>query len=342
MDYAALDFGTNSVKVLVVRQERTAGPLAFVAEPVCVTRLGAGVDRTRQLAPDALARTLDAVRGFLEEVRRVSPAGTGIATATSAVRDAGNRELFFAGCRELLGAEPQLLSGDTEAETVFCGATADQATDTFCICTDIGGGSTELVAGFPGAIRFRISLDLGCVRLGERFGLLEAADAAQVAAARAAARALLQPAVAQLQAVIPRGRPVHVLASGGTAVTLAAIDAAVPIQNRTAIHGRAVTRAAVDAWTDRLLPLSLTAREATPCLPADRAPVLPAGLLILGELLAALGTDRVIVTTHGLRWGLVTRLSRGHLPPTWHWGPPLTRAHGDGREQGSSAGALPL
>jgi exopolyphosphatase/guanosine-5'-triphosphate,3'-diphosphate pyrophosphatase len=171
---AALDLGTNSFLLLLLR-ETAGGALERVSEPCRIVRLGQGVDRTGRLAPEAIARGLRAIRELLAETAWAGTAGVGIAAATSAVRDAANRDEFLAPCAELLGGRPVLLSGDNEARTVFTGASSELAPGQAGVCVDIGGGSTELAAGFPGDYRAGLSVNVGCVRLAERFGLENAA-----------------------------------------------------------------------------------------------------------------------------------------------------------------------
>ncbi len=317
--FAALDIGTNSIKVLVAAPDGRGG-LREQAEFCRTTRLGEGVDRTGRLQPAAMARTLAAMADLVASARAAAPACTGVAVATSAVRDAANGTEFLEACARLLGRAPQLITGDEEADTVFGGATSDQATGRACICIDIGGGSTELAAGRPERCEVRTSLALGCVRLGERFALLAAADAAAGAAARAAAATILAPACSGIAEW--RGStatPVRLLVSGGTAATLGAICAGVAVSERERIHGLQCTEPDVTAWAERLLPLAPEVRAQTPGLPRERAAVLPAGLLILSEAMRGLRVTAVTITTRGLRFGLVLRLFHRELEPTWIW-----------------------
>ena len=322
---AALDLGTNSFLLLLLR-ETAGGALERVSEPCRIVRLGQGVDRTGRLAPEAIARGLRAIRELLAETAWAGTAGVGIAAATSAVRDAANRDEFLAPCAELLGGRPVLLSGDNEARTVFTGASSELAPGQAGVCVDIGGGSTELAAGFPGDYRAGLSVNVGCVRLAERFGLENAAAPDAVATARAAITAALAPACAQVlrtafadsatRAVT--GPAPAVWATGGTANTAASALTAGACRGVFDHHTR-LSLNDVEAAALRLLTLDAAERTRQPGVPADRAAVLPTGMLILAAALRLLGANAATVSTRGLRYGLALRLRAGTLPPVWHW-----------------------
>lgn len=317
---AALDIGTNSVKLLLTRAT-TDKRVEFVAEAALVTCLGEDVAATGQLQPEAMHRTVAAIHRLMKEVKLpATGSGRGIATASSAVRDAANGREFLTLCHELIGGEPLLLSGDAEAQTVFAGATSDQPPDRYCVCMDIGGGSTEIIAGFPGHIDAYVSLNLGCVRLGEKYGLLTAAHGAQEAAARSHARQLLEPVMADIRRHRPdAAHPFCIVASGGTANTMAAVIQEVALTDREKLHGCRCDETTATDLASTLLALDVRGRQRVPWVPADRAAVLPAGLLIFSEALRLLDAPGAVATTRGLRWGLVLRLQRGELAPTWTW-----------------------
>jgi len=316
--FAALDLGTNSILLLLTRAD-SSGRLVEELEACRITRLGESVAETGLLRAEAMMRTLVAVRDFLAHIPRGESSGVGVAVATSAARDAANGKEFLDACATLIGGKPLLFSGDEEAYTVFCGAASDQSADEFCVCLDIGGGSTEIAAGFPARCDLRTSLDIGCVRFAERFRLLEQAAPGQETLAREAAAKLLRPVCRQIRNHLPRGCPVRVIASGGTATTFAAVAHAVVPFERQRVHGLRLTEQTVSEWTERLLPLSSRDRACVPGLPEERAEVLPAGMLILSEVLRNLDCASVTVTTRGLRYGLALRLQNGELVPTWKW-----------------------
>jgi exopolyphosphatase/guanosine-5'-triphosphate,3'-diphosphate pyrophosphatase len=314
---AALDLGTNSILVLVMRREAD-GRLVEELEPCRITRLGENVNRTGELGAAPMARTLQAVEELLGHIP-ADTHGLGVAAATSAARDARNGETFLAACTTLIGGRPHLFSGQEEALTVFGGAVSDQAPDTYCVCLDIGGGSSEIAAGMPARCEQQSSLNLGCVRLAERFGLFSAASSATIREAAAAAAALIRPACEAIRPRLHAGGSATLLASGGTAATVATVLNQIVPFDRRRVHGVTLSLTAVSDWTERLLAMTAEQRLAVPGMPIDRAPVLPAGILILREFMRALGSDTVTVTTRGLRYGLVLRLNAGELAPTWQW-----------------------
>ena len=179
---AALDVGTNSTRLLVADVEDGAIVATHTRENV-ITRLGKGVDRTGRFDPAALARTLEVLAGYAETCRRLG-AGRRRLVATSATRDAADRQVFLDGVRDLLGVEAEVLTGRAEAAAAYRGATSG-LDDRRTLVVDIGGGSTELILGDGATARAMISLDIGCVRLFERHLHHDPPTAAEVAALRA-------------------------------------------------------------------------------------------------------------------------------------------------------------
>ncbi|MDQ1602282.1 MAG: exopolyphosphatase / guanosine-5-triphosphate,3-diphosphate pyrophosphatase, partial [Actinomycetota bacterium] len=183
---AAIDCGTNSIRLLVADVDPARGTLVDIERRMEIVRLGEGVDRTGRLAPAALARTFVACEQYAEVVRATGAEAVRF-VATSASRDVDNRDDFVAGVRERLGVDPEVVTGDTEAQLSFAGATRELAhgeIDPPYLVVDIGGGSTEFVLGTdkPTAAR---SVDVGCVRMTERHLRDDPPTSDQVAAARA-------------------------------------------------------------------------------------------------------------------------------------------------------------
>lgn len=314
---AALDLGTNTVLLLTAR---AAGADVVEDRELCeTTRLGEGLARTGMLLQEAVTRTVAAAAAFRDEAAAACPAGRGIAVATSAVRGARNRAAFLDACRTALGHSPLLYSGAEEAETAFLGAASDQDPGAFLVTIDIGGGSTELSAGRHGERLFSTSVDLGCVRYAEEFGLKEQPQPGAIDRARRAAAAVLGPVGVRIRALMRQAAPVRAVVSGGTGTTYAQWVQEMPAYDRTQVHGFAGARAAVGRDAMRLWELSSPARAELPGLPAARAEILPAGLLILTEALGAIGLAEFRVTTRGLRYGLILRLARGDVEPSWTW-----------------------
>jgi exopolyphosphatase/guanosine-5'-triphosphate,3'-diphosphate pyrophosphatase len=311
----ALDLGTNSIQLLVAR--RTGDGWDVVREWAATTRLGEGVGSSGLLKPEAMERTLDGVGRFLASAREVYPGLSGVAGGTSALREARNREAFRTACRERFGFLPPVFGGREEAETTFLGVAGGGPAGETVLNLDVGGGSTEVSAGDRERCRFAASLDLGCVRFGERFRLLDRSDTASRQAARGAARELLAPVVAEARELLGTDA-IRFMASGGTATTLAATAQSMTAYDRGRVEGWEISRDSLGEWAERLGEMSLAERAALPCVDEGRAQVLPAGLLIIHEALGCLGTERLRVTTRGLRLGMLARLSRGTLAECWH------------------------
>ena len=314
--YAALDFGTYSTLLLVAREDATR-ELVEETELFRVTRLGADTAQTGRLTPDGIARTIAAARGFLDIVRAGTADIAGVAAATSAVRDAANRDVFLQECRDLLGAPPLLLSGNDEAVTAFLGAASDQDPAARIVHIDIGGGSTELSAGQRDECLQSHSLNIGSARLAERFDLFETVPRAQQERARQAVRKAVAAAITDLEDRIAGRRPPQIVASGGTATTYASMQLGLTEYRREAVHGFVSTERKTAEACDNLFDMSVAERRKIPGIEPGRAPVLPAGLVILGEILHGLGSSAFTVTTRGLRFGLVRQLQRGDIAPTW-------------------------
>ena len=181
-----MDCGTNSIRLLIA-EAAPGGGLVERLRRTEIVRLGQGVDATGEFHPDALARTFAAAESYAEMIRQ---AGVSVGdihfVATSATRDARNREAFFAGIRQRLGVTPDVISGDREAELSFTGALSRVRPDGEPVLVmDIGGGSTELIVGSAaGEMSFAVSLDIGSVRITERFLKTGPPAAADLAAAR--------------------------------------------------------------------------------------------------------------------------------------------------------------
>ncbi len=164
---AAVDCGTNSIRLLIADVDPATGSLTDLDRRMEIVRLGQGVDRTGRLAPEALERTFAACRQYAGAIAAHEvPAGNIRFVATSASRDASNREDFVRGVRDILGVEPEVITGAEEARLSFTGATRELGEDTYLV-VDIGGGSTEFVLGTTSPRASR-SVDIGCVRMTER------------------------------------------------------------------------------------------------------------------------------------------------------------------------------
>lgn len=283
---AAIDCGTNSVRLLVV--EGRDGTLVERAREVRITRLGQGVDATGEFHPDALERTFTVCEEYAAIIAGEG-AGALRFVATSAARDARNREAFFTGVKARLGVDAEVIPGAEEAELSFTGAlTANPGAGTPALVMDIGGGSTELVLGRPGALERARSLDIGSVRLRERFLHDDPPTPAQITAATLHIDTLLNEA----DVAIASARTWFGV--GGTATSLSAIVQDLPVYDRALVHGSVLTRAQLQALADRLLAASVEEILAIPTMVPGRADVICAGALIAARVAARATVDLTV------------------------------------------------
>jgi exopolyphosphatase/guanosine-5'-triphosphate,3'-diphosphate pyrophosphatase len=279
---AAVDLGTNSTRLLVADVN---GAVEEVVRRLVITRLGEGVDERRRLLPLPIAR----VRNVLSDYRRESEslgATRTLCIGTSALRDAENGEAFLGEIEWSYGFTTRLLSGEEEAELTLRGI---GAVEPGTLVVDIGGGSTELqvVGG-----QARTSLDVGCVRMTERFG-------EEVGAIREHVRGLLPPA-----------EPLRAVGVAGTVTTIAALDLGLTAYDPERIHGHVVSAAAVEEQTARLAALRL--EERARIVEPGRAPVIVAGGAILTEVLAFYGLAGIRASERDILHGAA--LAAAELP----------------------------
>jgi exopolyphosphatase/guanosine-5'-triphosphate,3'-diphosphate pyrophosphatase len=328
---AAIDCGTNSTRLLVADASGAA-----LERLMRITRLGQGVDRNGALAEDAIDRTvrvLEEFRSVLDHhgARRLRM------TATSAARDAANRDRFFAAAARAIGQPPELLNGDEEGRLSFLGATADldPATGPWLVA-DIGGGSTELVIGelvtgelvtgelvggsapglasssrhhldstSPVAVR---SLDIGCVRITERFLLTDPPTGDELEQAKAHVAALLDE-VSRAEVAFSGARTLVGLA--GTVAALAAIEQGLDHYDRDCIHHYRLRRAGVDQLLGLLAREPAAARRRRPGMETERADVIVGGAVVLSEIMRHFRFEECCASESDILDGLV-----GTLLPT--------------------------
>jgi exopolyphosphatase/guanosine-5'-triphosphate,3'-diphosphate pyrophosphatase len=303
MRYAVFDLGSNSIKCVMA--ETRARGIRILHEESISTRLAEHLIDTCELRPEAIARTLTALRQL-----RAKAAGLGIecfrAVATSAVRDSRNRREFLRAAREVLGFPVRLLSGTEEAETIFAGVTADphwRGRDIFIL--DIGGGSAEWVQGRHGKMEKRMSLPLGAVRLRERF--LHAYPVA--------------PDTAALLVETMRGQITHPLAgyslssrrmvgTGGTITCLVAIHKELEHFDPCKIDHASLTLGQIRGLLRGFAGLTLEQLRALPGLPPKRADLIIPGTAVVLATMELLGAKRLHVSVRGLRYGVLTAAIR--------------------------------
>ena len=301
MRVGAVDCGTNSIRLLVADVD--GAHKADVHREMRVVRLGQGVDRTGRLAPEALDRTRRALVDYAATCRELGVERVRM-VATSATRDADNRDDFRAMVLDVLGVEPEVVSGDEEAALSFDGATRglDPGLGPFLVI-DIGGGSTELVLGTTGVDAAR-SVDVGCVRLTERHLEGDPPDAAHVAAARADVDA----ALALVREVVPVERARTAVGLAGSVTTVAALALDLPAYDAERIHLSRIPGADVTAVTERLLAMTREQRAALPVMHPGRVDVIGAGALVLAVLVDRLGLGEVLVSESdildGIAWSV--------------------------------------
>lgn len=315
---AVTDIGTNTVMTLVLRP--TSRGLVYDAEWVATTRLGEGLRSNRRLSEAACERTLTALRTQRSLLEKRQAHGVALCVATSAVRDAVNAEPFLRACAEILGGDPVVLSGAEEARWTFRGASSDVRAETMVLEVDIGGGSTEISCGRAGAdCDVAESVDVGCLRVTERFALHEPAPPARVKQARRYVREMLAPCFRILSAAPVSIGIEQLVCTGGSATTYAAMMRRLTVFERQKIHGFHGDRASLASTLDHLLSLDCAGRSRLPGVPADRAGVLPAGLLILDEILRELEMAEFRVSIRGLRYGLALGLATAECPAIRSW-----------------------
>lgn len=325
---AAVDCGTNSIRLLVADVDTATATQVDLDRRMEIVRLGQGVDRTGRLAPDALARTLAALAGYSHRASALGVERTRM-IATSATRDAANRDDFVGGVVEVLGVPPEVVTGDEEARLSFTGATRALPGDVPgpYLVVDIGGGSTELVLGSAGRtgesagasadgpaggskggtadVTAAVSVDIGCVRLTERHLHDDPPTAEQVAAAVADIEAGLDRAAT----AIPLRRARSLVGLAGSVTTVAGIALDLPEYDAERIHHSRVSAADVRAVTERLMSSTHAERAAIPVMHPGRVDVIGAGALVLHRIVERVGLPEVVVSEHdildGIAWSLV-------------------------------------
>jgi exopolyphosphatase / guanosine-5'-triphosphate,3'-diphosphate pyrophosphatase len=295
---AALDMGTNSTRILVA--EPRDGRLAVLERHNTITRLGQGVGASGRLADEAVERTIACLRGYRELLDRHGVDRVRIA-ATSAARDAANRDALFDAAEAVIGGRPELLSGDEEGRLAFIGATGelDPALGPFLV-VDVGGGSTEFIVGTEAAEGV-MSVDVGCVRLTEKFIEHDPPLPEELAACISLTDAYIEDVVRELPAVA-EARTLVGLA--GTVSTVAAVEIGLASYDRDRIHHFHLTRAAAEDVFRTLATESRADRVHNPGLEEARADIIVGGCCVLVALFRRLGFDEMLVSESDILDGL--------------------------------------
>ena len=331
MRVAAVDCGTNSLRLLIADVDGQAGRLTDVDRRMEIVRLGQGVDATGRLAPEALARTFRALEDYASEIREASADAVRM-VATSATRDAANAAEFVSGVTRILGVAPEVLSGDQEAELSFTGATAEFAAARRggageqapgaseqlrepppppYLVVDIGGGSTEFVVGSgePEADRpvAGLSVDIGCVRLTERHLHADPPRPSEVAAATADIDAALDAVAAKVPVTDAR----TLIGLAGSVTTVAGIALGLAAYDPQRIHHAVIPAPQVGGVTRDLLSQTREQRAAIPVMHPGRVDVIGAGALVLDRVLTRFGFGEVVVSEHDILDGIAWSLAVG-------------------------------
>lgn len=316
MTVGAVDCGTNSIRLLIA-EPGADGRLRDVHREMRIVRLGQGVDATGEFAPEALARTESALSDYVD-LMRAHGVRTVRMVATSAARDAGNRDEFFAMTARLLGAispgaVAEVITGTEEAELSFRGAVGELDPDAApFVVVDLGGGSTELVlGGGPGdtGVRASFSADIGCVRIKERCLHSDPPTAAEIDAARAVVRERLAEALS----VVPVEGARTWVGVAGTFTTLAALAHRLPVYDPAAIHLSRTAFGDLLPVCEQLIAMTGEQRLALGPMHEGRADVIPGGAIVVQELTRVLaeraGLSELVVSEHDILDGIALSIA---------------------------------
>ncbi len=319
MRVAGIDCGTNSIRLLIADVPGDNDPLVDVVRRMEVARLGQGVDRTGRFDPEALERTLAFVDEFADQCRDYGVESIRFA-ATSATRDASNRDIFLNGVKQRLGIEAQVLSGKQEARASFEGATSvlGEFTEEPFLTVDLGGGSTELVLGLnDGTILAEASMNVGCVRMRERHMQSDPATEEEITAARADVQAALDGIGLDLSDT----RTLIGLAGTITTITAKVLD--LPAYNPDRIHGAEMSLADVDGVCEWFIRSTTEERSKLPFLHLGRIDVIHSGALVWQEIIRRVAAEtaakipltHTITSEHDILDGLALWAAREPNPP---------------------------
>ncbi len=302
---AAIDIGTNSVLLLVAELCRDDGRLTLqpVVERATITRLGQGVDRTRELAPDAVERTLACLNQYGEEIRSLGVKRID-AVGTSAMRDARGSEGFRCEAKRLLGIEPRVIGGEEEARLTFIGGLSGIEARGPVSVFDIGGGSTELIRGdLATRVESAVSLNVGSVRLTERHIKSDPPTSQELEACRADIERELDGLTGPSSLAQP------LVGVAGTVTTIAAIARNIAPYDGARVHGLTLTLDEVRTTSDLLARTRLAERVELPGLSPKRADVIVAGALLCRVIVERSGAPGLTVSDRGVRWGVAEALT---------------------------------
>jgi exopolyphosphatase / guanosine-5'-triphosphate,3'-diphosphate pyrophosphatase len=311
---AAIDCGSNSIRLLVADVDPERGTLTDVDRRMEIVRLGQGVDTSGRLAPEALDRTMHALSGYATVITRLGASDVRM-VATSAARDAANAGEFVRRVTAVLGAAPDVLSGDEEARLSFTGATGQldgvPSAEPPYLVVDIGGGSTEFVLGAVGTVPASASVDIGCVRMTERHLRSDPPSPEQIAAATAD----IDAAVGRAAAMVDGDRARTLVGLAGSVTTVAGIAMDLPGYDSARLHHARIAATEVHAVATRLLSLARVERARIAVMHPGRVDVIGAGALILDRIMSLIGLAEVLVSEHDILDGIAWSLAAPQTAP---------------------------
>ena len=298
---AAIDCGTNSIRLLIA--DIADGKFREVYRNMQIVRLGQGVDQNKAFHPDAIDRTLKAVADFSTEIARRGVSKIRFC-ATSATRDAANRDLFIDGVNSLLGIKPEVISGEEEAALSFFGATKElHQSGAPYLVIDIGGGSTEFVFGTE-KVDFAKSQNIGCVRMSERHFSSLPPSANEIANAQRD----IDEAISEAAKLVPISEAQTLIAVAGTATTVAAAALGLNEYDRYSIHLSRVTAEKTHEVAQRFLHMNRQEIAALPYMHEGRVDVIAAGSLVLSRIMELSGAKEFVASESdildGMAWSL--------------------------------------
>jgi exopolyphosphatase/guanosine-5'-triphosphate,3'-diphosphate pyrophosphatase len=308
---AAIDCGTNSIRLLIAEPDGSGG-LKDLERRLEVVRLGQGVDASGEFHPDALQRTFAAVDEYAELIKKADvPVEKVHFVATSATRDVKNRENFFAGVKERLGVVPDVISGESEARLSFIGSLSRVTPDSEPVLVmDIGGGSTELITGRAnGAMDNAISLDIGSVRVTERFLKQNPVADGDLERAISYVDDLLADSGVDFASI---GTWIGV---AGTVTTLAGVYLELEHYDRERVHGAVIPLPAVQDLLDRLAGMTVEQIRALPSMHPGRADVITGGALVEARVAARMNVPHLIVSESDILDGIALGILDGDTMP---------------------------
>lgn len=308
---ASIDCGTNSTRLLVLD-----GGGRRVDRRMRITRLGQGVDRTGRLDEEAVTRTLEVLREYagVLAVQGVTPDDVAVA-ATSALRDADNAAVFLDEAEAVLGVRPSVIPGEEEGRLSYLGAAAslERSSGPYLV-VDVGGGSTELIAGSsePGAPPVAtVSLDVGCVRVTERYLRSDPPTPAELGVARREVRALVEEAAAR-EPALRTGRVMVGLAGTVSALTVLSLGLDGFVEER--VHHARLERSSVESLRDHLGSMTVAERRAVRGMEQARADVIVGGAVVLAEVMATFGFEVLTASESDILDGLASELLARRRP----------------------------